>query len=106
MAVPVWRDPWLWVGAGSYAGDVLTRLGWENVLGDRADRYPRVERAAVAVQEPDLVVLPDEPYPFGPDDGPQDFPGVETLTLPGRWLFWYGPAMVEAPARLRAALGP
>jgi hypothetical protein len=54
------------------------------------------------------VVLPDEPYLFTAEDGPEAFPGVPCALVSGRFLTWYGPAMVEAPhallASLRAAL--
>ncbi len=44
----------------------------------------------------DLVVLPDEPYPFGPDDGPVEFGGLDVVLVSGRHLTWYGPSLVEA----------
>ncbi|MEW2147407.1 helical backbone metal receptor [Micromonospora vinacea] len=49
---------------------------------------------------PDLVVLPDEPYRFTADDGPDAFPGVPCALLSGRHLTWYGPSLAEAPALL------
>jgi hypothetical protein len=55
------------------------------------------------------VVLPDEPYPFSRDDGPEAFPGLPAALVSGRHLTWYGPSLAEAPALLRrqlAAAGP
>jgi len=46
------------------------------------------------------VVLPDEPYPFGPADGPECFPNSRVALVSGRHLSWYGPSLVEAPAVL------
>ncbi len=103
VAVPIWRDPWVWVGGSTYAADVMARLGWHNVLGD-LDRYPHRSVEQVLGERPDVILLPDEPYPFRSDDGPQALAPAHTVLLPGRWLFWYGPAMVEAPTRLRATL--
>lgn len=96
VAVPVWRDPWMWVGSDTYADDLLSRLGWENVGRELGRRYPGAEVSAVTALRPDLVVLPDEPYPFDRGNGPGAFPGVRTALLPGRPLFWFGPAMVAA----------
>ena len=45
----------------------------------------------------ELVVLPDEPYAFTADDGPEAFPGVPAALVSGRHLTWYGPSLVEAP---------
>jgi hypothetical protein len=41
-------------------------------------------------------VLPDEPYRFTTDDGPEAFPGVRSAVVSGRHLTWYGPSLVEA----------
>lgn len=101
--VPIWRRPWMAVGSDTYTGDVLRRLGVDNVLADSPERYPRVDLDDV-LHDVDLVVLPDEPYRFTPDDGPEAFPGRSCALVSGRHLTWYGPAMVEAPAVLGAAL--
>ena len=101
--VPIWRRPWMALGRDTYAGDVLARLGVDNVLADAVERYPRLDPTDLAGRI-DLVVLPDEPYPFGPDDGPEAFPGTPSACVDGRHLTWYGPAMVEAPRVLGAAL--
>jgi hypothetical protein len=38
--VPIWRRPWMHLGGDTYAGDVLGRLGVDNVLGEGPERYP------------------------------------------------------------------
>jgi len=98
-AVPIWRRPWMAVGSDTFTGDVLRRLGVDNVLADHAERYPKVTPAELA-DLADLVVLPDEPYLFTPDDGPEAFPGVDCALVSGRLLTWYGPSLVDAPAAL------
>ena len=91
--VPVWRRPWMAVGSGTFTGDVLARLGVDNVLADSPERYPRFTPPLAGA---DLVVLPDEPYAFSPTDGPEAFPGVPAACVSGRHLTWYGPSLVEA----------
>ena len=54
---------------------------------------------------PDLVVLPDEPYLFTADDGPEAFPGIPSALVSGRHLTWYGPSLAEAPRALLRCLG-
>jgi ABC-type Fe3+-hydroxamate transport system substrate-binding protein len=102
--VPVWRRPWMVLGRDTFAGDVLARLGVDNVYAGHAERYPRVPLDELRTAAPDLVVLPDEPYRFGPDDGPEAFPGLRCALVSGRHLTWYGPSLAEAPAVLGAAL--
>ncbi|MCK9897439.1 helical backbone metal receptor [Frankia sp. AgB32] len=99
--VPIWRRPWMAVGRDTFTGDVLRRLGVDNVLADSPDRYPRFDPADVAAH--DLVVLPDEPYAFSPDDGPEAF-SAPAVCVPGRLLTWYGPSLVTARTELAAAL--
>jgi ABC-type Fe3+-hydroxamate transport system substrate-binding protein len=100
--VPIWRRPWMHLGRDTYAGDVLRRLGVDNILGEHPERYPKLELGQLP--EVDLVVLPDEPYPFTQADGPEAFPGMPYALVSGRFLTWYGPAMVEAPQALLASL--
>jgi ABC-type Fe3+-hydroxamate transport system substrate-binding protein len=102
--VPVWRRPWVVVGRDTFAGDVLLRLGVANAYADDADRYPRPTLEALRDKEFDLVVLPDEPYEFTADDGPESFPDTRCALVSGRYLTWCGPSLVEAHAALTAAL--
>ncbi len=103
VAVPVWRDPWMWVGPGTYVNDVLTRLGWHNVVAAVGSRYPRAAPARILAERPDIALLPDEPYPFSAHDGPESLAPVRTVLIAGRALSWYGPAMVDARRNLEAA---
>lgn len=100
--VPIWRRPWMHVGSDTYAGDVLARLGVDNVLAADPERYPA--RRLDDLPPVDLVVLPDEPYAFAANDGPEAFPGTRCALVSGRHLTWYGPAMVDAPTILRDQL--
>lgn len=100
--VPVWRRPWMFVGSDTYAGDVLRRLGVDNVLRHHEERYPAL--ALADLPPADLAVLPDEPYAFGPEDGPESF-AMPSACVDGRSLTWYGPAMIAAPERLVRQLG-
>jgi hypothetical protein len=102
--IPVWRRPWVVVGTDTFAGDVLARLGVRNAYQDATDRYPRPSLDDIRERRPGLVVLPDEPYAFGPTDGPESFPGVRCAFVSGRHLTWYGPSLVEAPALLLSQL--
>lgn len=98
VAVPIWRDPWLVVGSRTFTGDLLARLGLRNVID--APRYPGVTLEDLHATRPDLVLLPDEPYVFTPDDGPEAFPGTRTVLVPGRSLTWYGPSLATARGEL------
>lgn len=102
---PIWRKPWMFVGRDTYTGDLLAVLGVGNPLAqsDTAaeGRYPKVELENLP--EADIVLLPDEPYVFTEDDGPEAF-ALPSALVSGRRLTWYGPAMVGAAAELRDAI--
>ena len=102
VALPVWRDPWIWVGAGTYPNDVLRRLGLVNIVDEL--RYPHLKISDALRRNPDLALLPDEPYPFTAADGPEALGPVRPVAVKGRSLFWYGPAMLKARDELEAAL--
>ncbi|MFF9120855.1 helical backbone metal receptor [Streptomyces massasporeus] len=102
--VPIWRRPWMVLGRDTFAGDVLARLGVDHVHATHPDRYPRVPLEDLRASAPDVVVLPDEPYRFTADDGPEAFPGLPCALVSGRHLTWYGPSLAEAPRVLGGAL--
>ena len=104
VVVPIWRDPWMVVGSPTYTDDLLTRAGLTNALAGRDGRYPTVEPADIDDAGADVVLLPDEPYVFTADDGPEALT-TPTRLVSGRLLTWYGPAMVEAHAVLAGLSG-
>src|ERR1700730_13587125 len=83
-AIPIWRDPWMAVGSGTFTGDLAARLGLDNVHADPPDRSPHVDLADLKAREPSLIVLPDEPYPFTAEDGPEMFPAHRIALVKGR----------------------
>jgi len=111
---PIWKGPWMSVGADTYAHDLLSLCGGENVFAERADRrYPRVSEEDIVAAAPEVVLLPDEPYRFGA-------PEVEALRcldvpaarngrihcIDGTLVSWYGPRIAQAVAVVRPLLAP
>jgi ABC-type Fe3+-hydroxamate transport system substrate-binding protein len=89
----IWREPWMAIGADTYAGDLLERSGAHNVGAKLGGRYPRFELDVVPSLHLDRILLLSEPYAFSERDlpplqahfdGPIDFVDGELLT-------WYGP---------------
>jgi ABC-type Fe3+-hydroxamate transport system substrate-binding protein len=111
---PIWRDPWMAVGRDTYAHSMLELCGADNVFADRGDRrYPIVALEDVVAAEPEVILLPDEPYAFGARDVVQ----LEKLDVPaardgrihcvdGTWVSWYGPRILPALKGLRSLLRP
>jgi ABC-type Fe3+-hydroxamate transport system substrate-binding protein len=105
--VVIWRRPTMTINARTYASSLLARLGVANVLAAHDDTYPTVELADVARLQPDLVLLPSEPYPFAERhvaEYQRAFRGARVALVDGRDLFWWGVRTEPATERLRAAL--
>jgi ABC-type hemin transport system substrate-binding protein len=104
VAILIWRRPWMLAGRGTYGSDLLRVLGWENVVAQ--DRYPETTLLDLAALGPELVLLPDEPYPFAERHVAEIADGVPTARVrmvDGKDLFWWGIRTPGALERLAAA---
>jgi len=108
--VPIWKGPYMSVGSDTYVHDVLETCGGENVCGS-STRYPVVGLEEVESFEPEIVLLPDEPYPFSAEDLPEfyalDVPAAREDRIhlvDGKLLTWYGPRMASSLMQLAALL--
>jgi ABC-type Fe3+-hydroxamate transport system substrate-binding protein len=111
---PIWKRPWMAVGRDTYANDLLQVCGGANVFGDRPERrYPIVEEAEIVAAAPEVILLPDEPYAFGPRDSAElsewDLPAARLGAihcLDGTLVSWYGPRIARAIEALLPLLAP
>jgi ABC-type Fe3+-hydroxamate transport system substrate-binding protein len=108
--VPVWKSPYMGVGSDTYVHDVLEASGGENVCGS-ATRYPGVTLEDLEALRPEVVLLPDEPYPFSAEDLPEfyalDIPAAKEDRIhlvDGKLLTWYGPRMAGSLIQLSGLL--
>jgi len=138
---PIWKRPWMAVGADTYADDLLALCGGDNVFraasyaqraqvarsepkaseghkvgerrpsGGRERRYPIVSDAEIAAARPEVILLPDEPYPFGARDVAElveiGTPAAATgriHCIDGTLISWYGPRIARAIAEVSALL--
>jgi ABC-type Fe3+-hydroxamate transport system substrate-binding protein len=127
---PIWMDPLMTLNADTFGSDVLARIGIANAFGDRlrlyplaADlgkmpeveangrdvRYPRLTLAELTARDPDLLVVPDEPHAFSPEDEAvlhATVPRARVVRVIGKDLFWYGAWTIDALDRLAQQLLP
>jgi hypothetical protein len=84
---------------------------------ERDTRYPRIRLDEVTARQPELVLLPDEPHEFSPEDADVfrglDIPasrarlqdgGDAIRFCDGKDLMWYGLRCVEGLERLSQLL--
>lgn len=112
---PIWKNPWMAIGGDTYANDLLTLCGGHNVFADFEDRsgrrYPIVTEQDIVSAAPEVILLPDEPYAFGP----REVVELRALLAPaahsarihlidGTWVSWYGPRIKRAIDALKPLL--
>lgn len=134
---PIWFDPLMTFNADTYAHDLLRICGGENVFAERerqyplkadlgeaeplaADdpraagrdtRYPRVTLAEVEAAQPDVILLPNEPYPFLERHtlifSALDIPAARTgriRLIDGSLLTWHGTRVGRALSEIPGLL--
>jgi ABC-type Fe3+-hydroxamate transport system substrate-binding protein len=133
---PIWKHPYMTINAGTYVHDVLWVCGGDNIfaprqrrfplaadLGQRPEqhgaryehrdrRYPRVTLEEMAALQPEVILLPDEPYVFGEADLADfaPFPDVPAVRqgrihlIDGKLVTWYGPRIGRSLRTLRDLL--
>jgi ABC-type Fe3+-hydroxamate transport system substrate-binding protein len=109
---PIWRNPYMTCGRATYMGDVITVCGGRNVFDERQERYPRLELAEMASLDPQVILLPSEPYRFTKRHK-ADFRAFADVTavknghiflMDGRMLIWYGPRIARSLSEVKRLL--
>ncbi len=101
--VPIWKRPWMALGAPTYATSLLGRLGINNVFATHGP-YPEVTLEEAAALVPDVVIAPDEPYRFGERHRAELEQVAPVRFVDGADLLWWGARTAAALDRLRAVL--
>jgi ABC-type Fe3+-hydroxamate transport system substrate-binding protein len=137
--VPIWLDPLMTFNADTYVHDLLRVCGGTNVFAERerayplqADlglraplppddprvqgrdtRYPRVTLDEVQAAQPDVILLPSEPFAFNESHVPLfsalDVPAARNGRIhlvDGSLLTWHGTRLAYALNTLPALLSP
>ena len=109
----VWKGPYMTLSRDTFAHDLLVESGAENPFADHERRYPRVREEEIEEADPEVILLPTEPYAFSEKDR------LDLLRLrcraagsgrvhivEGELLSWYGPRMGRALRTFSALLYP
>ncbi|MEX2235939.1 MAG: helical backbone metal receptor [Dehalococcoidia bacterium] len=102
---PMWRRPYMSVGADTYMHDLIEACGGLNIFRNLEGHYPEVTLAQVAERDPEVILLPDEPYPFAVKHKAEIEAALPSTTavrnnqvhlVDGKMLCWYGPRISGA----------
>ena len=99
----IWKKPYMAVGGNTFAHDLMLQCGGENHFQNAPRRYPRIDENELVVAEPELILLPTEPFAFAEADRLElmqlDCPAAREgriHVIEGELLSWYGPRMARA----------
>ena len=133
---PIWKDPYMTINHDTYIHDMLQVCGGDNIFAQRQRRfplasdlqrqperqqqrtanrdrrYPRITLDEMAALRPDVILLPDEPYPFTEADRDNFLP-FDTIPavrqqriylIDGKVLSWYGTRIGNSLSTLQGIL--
>lgn len=100
--VPIWRRPYMTVGAATYGVSLLEYCGVQVAFADRAETYPTLSEEDLRSEPIDLVLAPTEPYEWHRRHFDELTAIGPAYLIDGQDLFWWGtrtPAAVTRVAR-------
>ena len=95
----VWNEPWVAAGKDTFVNSMLKLVKINNVFEDLKERYPMVTGANIHLGNPDIVMLPSEPYKF---EDQQAFEisshthDAATYFVDGEAFAWYGSRLIKS----------
>lgn len=98
VAYFIWYNPWMSVGRDTFISNMITTIGWQNVLSDY-ERYPEITLEALKEYRPEMVLLSSEPFPFKEKhiaEVKEVLPDTEVKLVDGEMFSWYGSRMLKA----------
>lgn len=96
----IWKSPWMTVSEHTFIGSMLRINGLVNVFADRPEKYPQIVIDDLLAANPELILLPSEPYNFIRSDAEELqllFPDAQILLVNGELFSWYGSRMLMMP---------
>jgi ABC-type Fe3+-hydroxamate transport system substrate-binding protein len=107
VAYLIWRKPWMCAGGDTFISDMISKMGWINVMADK-DRYPEITIEELKEQHTDIVLLSSEPYPFKDihiEEIKLILPEARIKLVDGELFSWYGSRMKKATEYLTFLAG-
>ncbi|MCC5917462.1 MAG: ABC transporter substrate-binding protein [Cryomorphaceae bacterium] len=92
----IWRNPWMVAGNDTYIHDLLTRMGYQNIV--EQNRYPNISDDEIKSLNPDCILLSSEPFPFSEKHIAElraICPNAEIKLVDGELYSWYGSMMLK-----------
>ena len=93
----IWTKPWMVVGGNNYINEILELNKFENIF-DSADRYPEIYVEYLSDLNPELILLPSEPFPFKKSHIKElkEHLDAKFLLVDGEMFSWHGSRLLKA----------
>lgn len=95
----IWKDPYMAAGKATFIGDMLGKIGLQNVIESPDGRYPELTVNDIQVLDPELIFLSSEPYPFKDKhikELQKDLPNARIILVDGELFSWYGSRLLHS----------
>ena len=95
----IWRKPYMTINADTYVHAACELFGFRNVFAENPVRYPPLTPEEIERADPEMILFPDEPYPFRQKDldlFQQEFSGIRAVRnrqmflFDGSYIAWHG----------------
>lgn len=99
----IWRNPWMSINKDTFIHSALELHGMENVFAGNVQRYFEVTYQDILSADPEIIILPDEPYRFR-ERHISEFSHIPVSAIRNRHIFlvdgtyfcWYGTRTAKA----------
>lgn len=94
----IWNKPYMAAGRATFIGDMLGKIGIENVLPVNS-RYPELTLEEIKLLNPEMIFLSSEPYPFKEENIKElqhQLPNSKVLLVDGELFSWYGSRLLKS----------
>lgn len=101
----IWRRPYMTIRQNTFIHHFLAEIGCDNVFAGHDGRYPEISPDELREANPELVILPDEPFVFKERHRTEfmetlpDLAAVRAhrvILAQGDYFCWYGSRLVTA----------
>lgn len=100
----VWNEPWVAAGKETFVDSMLKLIKVDNVFSNLNERYPMVTGANIHLGNPDIVMLPTEPFKFEDQQAMEisaHTHDAATFFVDGEVFAWYGSRLVKSIDQLK-----
>lgn len=95
----IWKSPFMVAGGETFIDHMLGICGLDNIFAKKG-RYPEITLEELAQQNPEVIFLSSEPYPFREKhlaELQQAFPKAKVRLVDGELFSWYGTRLLKSP---------